>query len=397
VATAEASASCPSAITGIEAIPVRLPLRRHWHWRGMTGELGHWLVVRVRTAAGQVGYGEATPLPDWGGDHQRYAGETQQTVTHVVRDLFAPLLAGLDAFELQTAQSRMDASLRGHPYAKAAVEMALLDVQGKLSGQPLYRLLGGACRDSVPLAHMIGLMPVPDAVAEAEAVVAEGTRALQVKGTGEFGRDQAVLAAVRRAVGDAIILRFDANQGYRNRPVKQAIRELRALADIGADLIEQPGEGLRQMAEMRAGLDIPVIADESAWQPLDVLAVARAGAADAISVYIAKAGGVRRAQLAAAFARELGLVCDVNGSLESGIGSAANLHLALSSPAVTLPCVIPASAPAGTTTRLTGRYFADDLIAEPMGLRDGALQPLTGPGLGVTVDDEKLTAYRVDR
>src|SRR5262249_1352151 len=100
------------AIRLVEAIPIQLPLRRDWKWRGMNGELGRWVVVRICTDDGLTGYGEATPLPDWGGDFHRYSGETPETVVHVVRDLLAPTVVGLDPFDLQIAETRMDSAVR---------------------------------------------------------------------------------------------------------------------------------------------------------------------------------------------------------------------------------------------------------------------------------------------
>jgi hypothetical protein len=131
-------------VRSLEAVPVALPPRRQWRWRGLGGDLGRWVIVRVHTDGAHVGLGEATPLPDWGGDHGRYAGETPQTVVHVVQDLLAPVLAGLDPFDVEPALAAMDATVKGHAYAKAAVEMALWDLQGKVCGQPVHRLLGRA-------------------------------------------------------------------------------------------------------------------------------------------------------------------------------------------------------------------------------------------------------------
>lgn len=384
-------------VAEIEAIPVALPVRREWRWRGLGGDLGRWVIVRARMEDGLVGVGEATPLPDWGGDFNRRAGETPTTVIHVVSDLLAPVVIGSDPFDLERTLSRMDATVSGHAYAKAAVEMALYDLQGKLAGQPVYKLLGGRFRDGVAIAHMIGIMPVDEAVAEASAAIEDGCRAFQIKGTGEPARDEAVVAAVRGVAGADVLLRFDANQGYRGRGGKAAVRAVQRLVEAGIDMIEQPGEGLDELSAVRAAVGIDVVADESAWDVVDVLDVARAGAADAISIYIAKAGGIARARRVAVVAEALGMPCDVNGSLESGIGTAANVHLATAMPAINLPAVISVSAPRGMeSTHAAGRYFADDILTEPLPWMERRLHAPDRPGLGVTLDEEKLAAYRVD-
>lgn len=382
-------------VTGIEAVPISLPVRRELRWRGLRGTLGRWVIVRVGTTEGLVGLGEATPLPDWGGDFNRYSGETPKTVVHVVEDLLGPLLAGTDPFDVETAVEVMDLAVRGHLYAKAAVEMALYDLQGKATGQPVHKLLGGAYRPGVRVAHMIGLMEKEEAVEEALAAVRDGCTAFQIKADGNPDRDAAVTRALREAVGPGVMLRVDANQGYRRLGAKEAIRAVKTLEDAGADCVEQPTEGLAQMAAVSRAVSATVIADESAWQPQDVVDISRAGAADAVSVYVAKAGGLLRAKKVAAVAEACALPCDVNGSLEAGIGNAANIQLAVACPAVTLPCVIPVTIPANGPVRTAGRYYADDVVTEPFPYEDGLLRPPQGPGLGIVLDEEKLEAYRV--
>jgi L-alanine-DL-glutamate epimerase-like enolase superfamily enzyme len=386
-----------AAVARIEAIPIQLPPRRDWKWRGLAGSLGHWVVVRVHTDNGLVGLGEATPLADWGGDFNRYAGETPATVAHVVEDILQPALAGTDPFDVESVVRLMDEVVSGHVYAKAAVEMALFDLQGKLAQQPLYNLLGGRFREGIRIAHMIGLMPAEDAVEEARHARDEGCTAFQVKGTGDLERDLGVVRALRRELGHQPLLRLDANQGYRRLGTKQAIKAIRALVDAGIGMIEQPTEGLREMAAIRQAVDVPVIADESCWQPQDVLAVAEAGAADAISIYVAKSGGLANARRIAILAEAHGLPCDVNGSLESGIGNAASLHLAVAQPAISLPAVIPVTVTAaGEHPRFAGRYYADDVVTESFRFEDGFVFPPEKPGLGVELDEEKLAAFRVD-
>jgi muconate cycloisomerase len=384
-------------VARIETIPVALPVRREWRWRGLGGDLGRWVVVRVHTDDELVGLGEATALPDWGGDFNRRAGETTATVVHVISDLLGPVVVGTDPFDVERTLVRMDAAVSGHAYAKAAVEMALHDLQGRITGQPLYKLLGGRFREGVAVAHMIGIMPPEEAIEEARAAIGDGCRAFQIKGTGVLERDVEVVGAVRDATGPDVLLRLDANQGYRGRGPKAAVRAVRCLVEAGIDMIEQPGEGLAELAAVRAATDIDVIADESAWDMADLVDIARAGAADAISIYIAKAGGVARARRVAVLAEAHGMPCDVNGSLESGIGTAANVHLATALPAIDLPCVISVSAPRGTgSARAAGRYYADDLLTEPLRWENGRLHAPDGPGLGVEIDEGKLAAYRVD-
>jgi muconate cycloisomerase len=382
-------------IENVEAIPFRLPVRREFRWAGLQTDLGSFVLVRLTTDSGLVGLGEATPLPDWGADFGRRAGETQETVVSMVTKILAPVLIGRDPASVELLLADMDRVLWGHNYAKAAIDIALHDLWGKAIRQPLYATLGGAVRPSVPLAHMIGLMPEAEAVTEGAGAVRDGISVLQVKGGEDPERDIRLLTTLRTELGPGVRLRLDANQGYGR--AKNAINMVRKLEPGVLDMIEQPVAGLRDMAALTKAVDLIVIADESCWDPHDALEVAQEQAADAISIYLAKAGGITRARQVAAIAMAARLPCDVNGSIESGIGNAANVHFALATPAVTLASVIPVSAPAGFQPfQVGGAYYEDDIVTEPFKAEGGALLPLDGPGLGVELDEEKLERFRVD-
>jgi muconate cycloisomerase len=381
-------------IRAVEVLDVALPLRRGAGWRGLHERLGRVALVRVEDDTGTVGWGEATALASWGGDHGRRGGETPATVRHVVETLLGPAVVGLEPFALQRAAAAMEARLRGHTYAKAAVETALWDLQGRLVGRPVHELLGGAVREGVVIAHMLGLQEQAAAVRDARAVAQAGGRAVQVKLAGDPGPDAALVAAVREAVGPGVVVRADVNQGYARLGAKAATAATRALHAAGAELVEQPVEGAAAMAAVRGGTEALVVADESVWGPHDALELAAAGAADALSIYLAKAGGIAAARRVADLADALGLPCDVNGSLETGVGNAANVQFAVAARAVTLPCVIPVTAPDGRHAGPVGAYFADDVVAEPFPFADGVLRPPSGPGLGIDVDEERVRALR---
>jgi muconate cycloisomerase len=255
----------------------------------------------------------------------------------------------------------------------------------------VFKLLGGGVRKRVRVAHMLGLMPPVEAIAEGKAAMAEGTTAFQVKVAGGPPADAEQVSAIRDALGAEVTLRVDVNQGYGRLPVKDAIACVRELERAGADLVEQPVEGLSAMAAVRSAVEVPIVADESCWTSADLAEVALAEAADAISVYVAKAGSLREARRVAELAEAHGLPCDVNGSLESGIGTLASLQLAAACTGITLPAVISCPAPAGTAdSRTTGRYYEDDVLVEPLTFDDGCLVPPDGPGLGIAIGEDKV-------
>lgn len=382
-------------ITSIEAFPLRLPARRDFKWAGLRENLGGFVIVRVETESGLIGWGEATPLPDWGGAAGRRGGETQATVTAMIRNVLSPVLIGTDVRDVTAARLAMDRAAIGNSYAKLALDIALHDAWGKATNQPIYRLLGGKVRETVPYAHMVGLMSHTDAMEEAVGAVADGVRALQIKGGVDADRDIALVAELRRELGNDIFIRLDANQGYRDG--RNALKVLAQLKDAGADACEQPGANLAAMTAATQRGPLPVMADESCWDAVDAMELVGAGGTDWISIYLAKAGGFTGARKVAAIAETMNMACDVNGSIESAIGNAANVHFALAMPSVTLPCVIPVNAPSGShPCKIAGNYYTDDIVTEPMQVSGGDLLPLEGPGLGIEIDEDKVAHYRQD-
>ena len=382
-------------ITAIEAFPFRLKPRRDFKWAGLREDLGGFVAVKIETDEGITGWGEATPLPDWGGTAGRRSGETQATVVAIIRNVIAPTLMGSDPTAITSARKALARAVIGNAYAKCAIDIALHDIWGKSLGQPIYKLLGGAVRNSVPVSHMVGLMGDSDAMEEAAGAAADGLQALQIKGGVDAERDIRLIGALRRELGPDIILRLDANQGYRD--ARNAITIVKRLADAGAHAVEQPAADLPSMIEVTRQSTIPVMADESCWDVCDAIELAGTRGSDWISIYLAKAGGIRGATEVGTVADAMNIRCDVNGSIESAIGNAANIHFALATPSVELACVVPINAPSGThPCKVGGNYYVDDVVTAPFEVKNGALLPLDKPGLGIEIDEEKLARYRED-
>jgi muconate cycloisomerase len=382
-----------AAISEIEVIHVSLPTRREHRWTGLTEPIGGYVLIRMSGDDGTVGWGEAPVLKDWGGDHGRYFGETPGTTKHVVERYLAPAVAGCEAANIAELHARMDAIIKGYPYAKAAVDLAAHDLAGRGLGVPVSTLLGGRVREWVPITHSIGLLDIDEAVAECIQVVAEGIRTIKIKVGVDPARDVDIVRRIREAVGPDVDLCVDANQGYPTP--HDAIRVIRRMEAFDIRYAEQPVEGVDRMAEVARAIETPVMADETAWNARDVLDIFERRAADIVSIYTTKPGGLYRAMQVAAVCRAAGIVCNVNGSVETGVGNLANLHLAAAAEAVTLSCVVPVSTPAEHLDgRIAGVYYSDDLIAAPMEFADGAVRVPDGPGMGIDVDEAKVAKYR---
>lgn len=382
------------AIKQIETDLIELPTRREHKWAGLTEPIGRYVLVHATDDDGRVGWGEAPALKDWGGEFGRYFGESPLITKVVIEAYLAPAIAGLQLGNFAELHARMDAAIKGYPYSKAAVEFAIYDLTGRWLGIPVHVLLGGQARSRVPVTHSIGLISIVDAATESAQVVAEGIRTIKIKVGVDRKRDIEIVRVVREAVGPEIDICIDANEGYETPG--EAIATVREMEKHSLKYVEQPVAGIERLAEVARAIDVPVMADESAWNGHDVLQIIECRAAEIVSIYTTKPGGLYKAMEVAAVCRAAGIICNVNGSVETGVGNLANIQLAAAAPAVTLSCVVPVSTPAEwLESQIGGIYYKDDLIAAPMRLVDGAIEVPTGPGMGIEVDKAKIDTYRV--
>jgi muconate cycloisomerase len=383
-----------SRIASVSTVVVHLPTRREHKWTGLTEPIGRYILTRMTDEDGRVGWGEAAALKDWGGEFGRYFGESAAIVELVVDRYLAPAVKGADPANIVELHARMDAVIKGYPYAKAAVEFAAYDLAGKRLGVPVHVLLGGCARRQVPVTHSIGLISIDEAEKEAAQVAAEGIRTIKIKIGGDPRHDVAMVRAVRNAAGTDMDICVDANEGYKTPG--EAVVILREMEKYRLKYAEQPCMGIERIAEVARALDTPVMADESAWNAHDALQIAEQHAIDIVSIYTTKPGGLYRAMEVAAVCRAAGIACNVNGSIETGVGNLANIQFAAAAPAVTLSCVVPVSTPAEYLKgSIAGIYYKDDLIREPMMLVDGAIEVPFAPGMGIDVDETKIEKYRV--
>lgn len=381
-------------IKSVETLLVQLPTRREHKWTGLTESIGRYLLTRVVDSEGRVGWGEAPALKDWGGEFGRYFGESTSIAKAVIEKYLAPALIGVELGNFAEMHARMDAAIRGYPYSKAAVDFAAYDVTGRWLSLPVHMLLGGKVRSRIMVTHSIGLIPIAEAEKEVAQVASEGIKTIKIKIGVDARRDIDMVRTIRAAVGQGVELCVDANEGYATPG--EAISTVRAMEPYGLKYVEQPVMGIERIAEVARAIDQPVMADESAWNAHDVIQISERRAAQIVSIYSTKPGGLYKAMEVAAVCRAAGIICNVNGSVETGVGNLANIHLAAAAPAATLSCVVPVSTPAEWQNgQIGGIYYRDDLIAEPMKLVDGGIEVPTGPGMGIDVDLAKIEKYTV--
>lgn len=381
-------------ITDIEIFQVQLPPRREHPTAYRMGDLGHYVIIRVHTDEGISGVGEATVLPQWGGDYQRYFGESPGTTQLMISEFFQPLLVGEDPFAISALMERLNRAIRGYPYAKAAIDMALHDIKGKAAGLPVYELLGGLYRREIPMAHSIAILETERVVAEAEQAASEGIRTIKLKVGRDPQRDVEVVRQVRQALGSDVQITIDANRGYVHP--KRATAVLREMEPYNVRFAEQVVEGIDGLARVAGRVNTPIMADESAWTTHDVLEIIEKEAAELVSLYTTKPGGLLEAMRVAVVCQVGGIVCNVNGSAETGVGTAANLHLAAAAAVVSEACVFPVTRLKGQEpTQVAGAFYLDDIVQEAFEYKSGALLVPDRPGLGVELDEVKIEQYRV--
>jgi L-Ala-D/L-Glu epimerase len=364
-------------ITAIETVPYSIPYRHPLAFAtGVLRSADH-VLIRVHTEDGLVGVGEAVARP-------MVYGESQDSIVTAVRDWLEPTLLGADAFAVEEALDRTEWVIANNT-ARAAVDIALHDLRGKATGLPSWRLLGGSAA-SIRVTRMLSMGEPAEVADEARAAAEEqGIASFKVKVGTDLRTDIARVAAVRAAVGPDATIYVDANHGW---SAEQAVRALHAMADYDLDLAEEPNPaedriGRRRLADR---LGIPIMADESATVLADAARELTTGAARALSIKTTRTGFTESARIVA-LARALGARTLLGNQADSMVGTAAALAFGAAHPWV---------------AREPGELdvfslFTDHLVTEPLRVRHGALQVSGRPGIGVEIDEEKLSHYRVDR
>jgi muconate cycloisomerase len=363
-------------IRRVDAIPVALPLAKPMKMAGVTIAHAHNLLVRIEAEDGTVGWGEAASAPTMTGD-------TLGGLVAAVRDHLGPLLLGRDAWMRPALCRALKAALIGNTGAHSALEMALIDLAGQAAGVPAADLVGGAVRAAVPPMWLLGNATAEQDIAEAHAKESEGFHFFKLKiGVKPLAAEIAGTLALREALGPDIPLCADANCGLTLAAARRYADATRAAQLL---FLEQPlgHADLAGLAALTRVAPLPIGADEGIHAISDVEAHARAGAGG-VSLKLIKLGGIAAAIEAAMRCERLGLSVNVAVKIaESSIGSAAAVHFA---------CAVPAI---DWGVSLTHFYLAEDIVHRPLRLRDGTVSLPTGPGLGVEVDEDAVSRFRL--
>lgn len=364
-------------ITNIRATPVAVPYRIEeiWAFGRRGGQIS--VLIEVDTDEGVTGLGEAAAYP------------SADIVLAVLRSI-EPLVLGADPHEIEKLIRRIDLVGTWHHVKSsspgiAAVEMACWDIVGKVCGQPLVNLFGGRVRERVESFYYVAAHAPEEVTAEARRAVGAGFTTCYLKvGSNDPSVDVTRVAALREGAGPRALLRVDANEAW---SPGAAVRVIREMEHYDLELVEQPVEGrnLAEMAYVRGRVDTPLLANEASWTRQDQLNVIRAGAADVLSVDNQMDGGLANLKRSAGIAEAAGLPVVKHSLGELGVALAAAVHVVASTPNFRY------------ANQAYGALLADDITRDFGGgaesYSDGCVSVPDGPGLGVTLDPERVERY----
>ena len=365
-------------ISEIKSTIVDVPTVRKHKLSSLSVTAQSYVIVELRLGNGVIGIGEAATL---GGP--RWSEESVESIKATIDTYLAPALIGSAADRFEAARVRMDEAAKRNNAAKGAIDSALFDAVGKTLDVRSVQLLGGVVRESVPVLWTLASGDPAQEIDEAERKIAAGLHnTFKVKiGAQTPEADVARMRRLAGALEGRASLIVDANQAWDETT---ALRCLPILAEIGVTLIEQPlpAWNIAGMARLRTRSTVPLMADECVFSTHDMLDVARAGAADVVSLKLVKHGGLLAMREVASVARAAGIGLYGGCLLESSIGAAAHLQVFAGLRDLAWGC-----------EHFGPQILTGDLVTEPLRFADFHIHLPTGPGIGVTLDQDKLRRY----
>lgn len=363
-------------ISKVEVIPFNIPFKPEFylHFTYRTAKFWDGVLVRIHTNEGIVGSAEAPARPI-------IYGETMQSMVTAIEKNLAPSLIGENPFDLEKIHCEME-YLRHNLTVKAAIDIALHDIMGQVIGLPIYRMLGGWNEGKVPVSWIMGIQEPAEMASEATNFYQNGFKTFKIKVGIDPQQDLINFRTIREAVGDGAILYIDANQGY---STFDAIKVIRAMEKYGIAWVEEPVSisiGKRRL-KVAQSISVPISGDESCLTPSMVAREIEAGVIGLVVLKIARTGYYQSRKIIH-LCEQAGIPCLVGSQGDTGIGTIAAVHIAKAFKHIKYP--------------IENTFFLrleDDILKEPLTIKDGFIEIPERPGLGVEIDEEKLKRYRV--
>ena len=368
-------------IREVETTPLHLPFASPFQISSATRDFLEVLIVRIHADQGVFGIGETQA---W---RRQGSAETLPNLMRSIQDQFAPLLIGRSPFEVNAIMHDLNANLYNSLYAQAAIGDALYDLIGKLLNVPIHGLLGGRCRDRVRVGAVLSIKPtVEELLDSAQGFFDSGFRHLGLKIGIDSTADLRNVAALRERFGDDIVLRVDANAGMN---YDAARRLLKKMEPFDIDAAEQPIAiwDIDGLAELARAVDIPIMADESVSTDHSLLEVIRKRAASVVQTKTAKNGGIHYIRHLWVLAQAAGMRIYPGNHPSTSVATSSVAQMCAASPNPVMEGVFAVG---------VSGALADDIVENPMRPIDGEISVPDGPGLGVTLDEDKVARYRVE-
>jgi muconate cycloisomerase len=337
------------------------------------------MLVTIYCSDGSVGTGEGTTIAG-----MAYGPESPESMKLAIDAYLGPAMIGKDASRVQALMVHLSKLVKVNHFAKSAVETALLDAHGRRLGVPVSELLGGRCRDRLPVAWTL-------ASGSTERDIVEAEKMLELRRHKTFklkigARDPKVdiehVARIKKAVGDRGAVRVDVNMAWSET---QAAWAIPALADAGCELVEQPVNSAAALKRLMRRFPVALMADEVLQGPQSAFDIAKNDGADVFAIKIEQSGGLFAAQRVAAIADAAGIELYGGTMLEGAVGTIASAHLFASIPNLQWG------------TELFGPLLiTEEILVKPLDYSDFELTVPDGPGLGIELDKDRIKRFTRD-
>ncbi len=366
-------------IISVEAIPFRIPMRKEvgtLKSAVVTMNSAEHVLVKVNTAGGFSGIAEAHERPT-------IYGETQASITNIINRYIGPAMVGIDVRDTQKIFNVIDRYGANYT-AKGALDTAVHDALTKMLKIPMYKYFGGWGEPQARVTAPISLYPAQETAEKAKEMQDKyGINSFKLKAGLDPVRDVATVKAVRETLGQSTFIYIDANQGYTPDVAIKTIRQMEAY-DIG--WVEEPvqKDDIPGKLKVSQNINVPILLDESVWTIRDVMNNIRIGLGGVISIKGVRTGCGRSRQIAL-IAEAANIPCITGTGRDSSLGAVVNAHIV-----------------AGFKNVLMGELsdftvYEASIINEELKITDGMLTLPEGDGLGVTLNEDVLNKYRIDK
>lgn len=305
-------------ISNISFKRIRIPMKKPFRIFLGSSDVYEGYIVKIETDDGFAGYGEAVPTPYITGDTMGSISEELQGISSMLKG---------EKLSTEFIDELIRRKYRSSKASRAAIDMALWDLNGKMYGVPVYMILGNY-REKINTSYTVDLMDPPDAVEMAKSFLQQGVNVFKIKMGSGIEKDIERVKRIRETVGDDKIIYVDFNQAY---SAKNALKIIEKIEKYGIEFVEQPvpAHSLQELKTVKNMSPIPVMGDESIFSIYDAARVLSIDAVDLINVKLMKAGGITEAIKIIDLAESYGVSVMIGCMVETSLALSAGLCVAL--------------------------------------------------------------------